>query len=120
MHSHGDPASSIDAREHWEEFYDGKRPWSGKPNAILVEEIGDIDADGKGALDLGCGSGVLAIAVAKSLPHARIVAAVRAEQRTVAALARVGGHQVALLGELRAVGHEVVAVAQFPAAAERF
>lgn len=65
MHSHGDPASSVRAREHWEEFYEGKRPWSGKPNAILVDEIGGITADGKTALDLGCGSGADAIWLAQ-------------------------------------------------------
>lgn len=62
MHHHGDPAPSVDPRTHWEGFYSGgKRPWSGKANAILVTEVGGLAADGHTALDLGCGSGADAI-----------------------------------------------------------
>ncbi|MFT3900885.1 MAG: class I SAM-dependent methyltransferase [Gordonia sp. (in: high G+C Gram-positive bacteria)] len=71
MHQHGNPAQSsddtpADARAFWEDFYgDGKRPWTGKPNAILVDEVSGIDADGAAALDLGCGSGADAIWLAQ-------------------------------------------------------
>ncbi|QKT09247.1 class I SAM-dependent methyltransferase [Gordonia sp. X0973] len=66
MHQHGNPARSVDPREHWEEFYgDGKRPWSGKPNAILVDEVGELDSADRSALDLGCGSGADAIWLAR-------------------------------------------------------
>ncbi|MFT4200996.1 class I SAM-dependent methyltransferase [Gordonia sp. (in: high G+C Gram-positive bacteria)] len=69
-HHHGDQPESIDPatnpREFWEEFYGGgKRPWSGKPNAILVDEASGVDASGRSALDLGCGSGADAIWLAQ-------------------------------------------------------
>ena len=44
------------SREFWEDFYGGDRArWSGKPNAALVEEVGDLPPGT--ALDLGCGQG---------------------------------------------------------------
>ncbi|GAA3043848.1 class I SAM-dependent methyltransferase [Gordonia defluvii] len=65
-HQHGDPARPVDPREHWEGFYGaGKRPWTGKPNTILVDAIGDLAAPGRTALDLGCGSGADAIWLAE-------------------------------------------------------
>src|SRR4051794_22339722 len=41
--------------EFWERFYLDRDRWSTAPNALLVEEVGDL---GPGrALDLGCGQG---------------------------------------------------------------
>ncbi|GED99340.1 class I SAM-dependent methyltransferase [Gordonia crocea] len=66
MHQHDGPARPVDPREHWEEFYgDGKRPWTRRPNAILVEEVGALPGAGRTALDLGCGSGADAIWLAQ-------------------------------------------------------
>ena len=47
---------SDEVRAFWEEHY-GQRPqvWSGRPNAVLVDEVADLPP-GR-ALDLGCGEG---------------------------------------------------------------
>ena len=46
----------TDTRDFWETFYN-ERPsvWSGRPNAVLVDEVGDL-RPGRAA-DLGCGEG---------------------------------------------------------------
>ncbi|MFJ8632279.1 class I SAM-dependent methyltransferase [Streptomyces sp. NPDC093568] len=50
----------LKAAEFWEARYrDGGRLWSGRPNALLVREAGDL-APGR-ALDLGCGEGADAV-----------------------------------------------------------
>ena len=43
-------------RAFWEDFYGGgKRRWSGRPNASLVDEVAELEPGT--ALDLGCGEG---------------------------------------------------------------
>ncbi|MGH3348491.1 MAG: SAM-dependent methyltransferase [Nocardioides sp.] len=49
---HGDPAG------FWEDFYaPGRRPWSGNPNQVLVDELARLPVTPGTALDLGCGTG---------------------------------------------------------------
>lgn len=45
----------TNAREFWENRYNGKRRWKGTPNALLVETVAGR-TPGR-ALDLGCGEG---------------------------------------------------------------
>jgi SAM-dependent methyltransferase len=46
----------------WEEFYGGdERPWSGRPNRILVEELTARPLTAGSVLDLGSGSGADAV-----------------------------------------------------------
>lgn len=56
-HGHGvDDGTNADAEQFWDAFYrEGQAPWSGKPNALLVEQMGGAPAGT--ALDLGCGQG---------------------------------------------------------------
>jgi SAM-dependent methyltransferase len=45
-----------DPQAFWEQFYgEREQVWSGKPNAVLVEEVDSMAAGS--ALDLGCGEG---------------------------------------------------------------
>jgi len=56
------PAASTDPTAFWEEFYgSGRRPWSGRPNALLVEELTLRPLPPATVLDLGCGSGADAV-----------------------------------------------------------
>lgn len=49
---HSDPAG------FWEDFYaPGRRPWSGNPNRVLVDELERLPLTPTTALDLGCGTG---------------------------------------------------------------
>ncbi len=74
------------SEEFWEDFYrDGR--WSGKPNALLVEEVSDL-APGT-ALDLGCGEGADAIWLASQGWR------VSAVDVSATALARAAGHAAA-------------------------
>ncbi len=74
------------SEEFWEDFYrDGR--WSGKPNALLVEEVSDL-APGT-ALDLGCGEGGDAIWLASQ------GWGVSAVDVSATALARAAGHAAA-------------------------
>ncbi|MFI7413916.1 class I SAM-dependent methyltransferase [Streptomyces sp. NPDC049627] len=51
---------ALRADEFWEARYrDGGRVWSGRPNALLVREAGDLVPGS--ALDLGCGEGADAV-----------------------------------------------------------
>lgn len=46
----------------WEEFYgSGRRPWSGRPNRVLVEELAARPLPPGSVLDLGSGSGADAV-----------------------------------------------------------
>jgi trans-aconitate methyltransferase len=51
------PVSGEEHRAHWEERYSGDSPWSGKPNAPMVDELTGVPSTGRTALDLGCGAG---------------------------------------------------------------
>ena len=57
-------SSGSDASEHWDAHY-GERPqiWSGRPNAVLVEETRDLTPGV--ALDIGCGEGADAVWLAR-------------------------------------------------------
>jgi 2-polyprenyl-3-methyl-5-hydroxy-6-metoxy-1,4-benzoquinol methylase len=60
--THEHPAD--DPREFWEGFYtEREQVWSGRPNAVLVEEVTGLAAGT--ALDLGCGEGADAIWLAE-------------------------------------------------------
>ncbi|GAA3695981.1 class I SAM-dependent methyltransferase [Microlunatus aurantiacus] len=56
---HGtDQPDSTDPAVFWEEFYGpGRRPWSGRPNALLVEELASRPLTPATVLDLGSGTG---------------------------------------------------------------
>lgn len=59
-HEHTRPSQpeSTDPAEFWEEFYgSGRRPWSGRPNALLVDELAVRPLPPGSVLDLGSGSG---------------------------------------------------------------
>jgi SAM-dependent methyltransferase len=69
-HQHGTghrgAAEGIDTdqgpAEFWEEFYGGdRRPWSGRPNRVLVEELAERPLTRGSVLDLGSGSGADAV-----------------------------------------------------------
>jgi SAM-dependent methyltransferase len=50
--------TSTDPTDFWEEFYgSGRRPWSGRPNALLVDELAAHPLVPGTVLDLGSGSG---------------------------------------------------------------
>jgi SAM-dependent methyltransferase len=52
------PHESTDPTTFWEEFYgSGRQPWSGRPNAVLVQELTTRPLLPGSVLDLGCGSG---------------------------------------------------------------
>lgn len=56
-HGAGHP-ESTDPAVFWEEFYaPGRRPWTGRPNALLIDELAARPLDPGTVLDLGCGSG---------------------------------------------------------------
>ena len=56
-HAAGHP-ESTDPAVFWEEFYGpGRRPWSGRPNGLLVDELAVRPLDPGTVLDLGSGSG---------------------------------------------------------------
>ena len=49
---------ASDPAEFWEDFYaPGRRPWSGNPNRLLVDELERQPLRPGTALDLGCGTG---------------------------------------------------------------
>jgi SAM-dependent methyltransferase len=59
-HEHARPnqPEAPDPAVFWEEFYGaGRRPWSGRPNALLVEELAVRPLAPGTVLDLGSGSG---------------------------------------------------------------
>ena len=57
-HSHHHAPDASDPTEFWEEFYaPGRRPWSGHPNRLLVDELARLPLTPGTALDLGCGTG---------------------------------------------------------------
>jgi SAM-dependent methyltransferase len=59
-HEHDRPTlpADTDPVVFWEAFYGaGRRPWSGQPNALLVEELGVRPLAPGTVLDLGSGSG---------------------------------------------------------------
>ena len=62
-HQHGERTSpahpeSSDPAVFWEEFYGpDRRPWTGRPNALLVDELTERPLPTGSVLDLGCGSG---------------------------------------------------------------
>jgi SAM-dependent methyltransferase len=62
-HPHDEAAQpSQEPTEFWEEFYGGgQRPWSGRPNRILVEELSSRPLTPGSVLDLGSGSGADAV-----------------------------------------------------------
>ena len=54
-HTHADRG---DPTGFWEDFYaPGRRPWSGNPNRVLVDELDRLPLTPTTALDLGCGTG---------------------------------------------------------------
>ncbi|HEX6149247.1 class I SAM-dependent methyltransferase [Nocardioides sp.] len=56
-HSHHD-LDPQDPTAFWEDFYSpGRRPWSGRPNRVLVDELARKPLVPTTALDLGCGTG---------------------------------------------------------------
>ena len=58
QHNRPDHPESTDPAVFWEEFYaPGRRPWSGRPNALLVDELAFRPLDPGSVLDLGSGSG---------------------------------------------------------------
>ena len=58
---HTDP-ETTDPAAFWEEFYGGdERPWSGRPNRILVDELAARPLAAGSVLDLGSGSGADAV-----------------------------------------------------------
>ena len=64
--SHVHEPHATDPAEFWEGFYGpGQRPWSGRPNHVLVTELTDHPAPRGTALDLGCGAGADAIWLAE-------------------------------------------------------
>jgi len=67
-HGHGHGGHPTDKTGFWEDFYGaGRKPWTGRPNPVLVAELTDRPAPtGRGtALDLGCGAGADAIWLAQ-------------------------------------------------------
>jgi thioredoxin reductase len=57
---------ATDPAAFWEGFYGpGQRPWSGRPNQVLVTELTDHPVPRGTALDLGCGAGADAIWLAQ-------------------------------------------------------
>jgi SAM-dependent methyltransferase len=57
-HSHHHAPDAADPAEFWEDFYaPGRRPWSGNPNQVLVDELARQPLPPGTALDLGCGTG---------------------------------------------------------------
>jgi SAM-dependent methyltransferase len=65
-HGHGHGGHPTDKTGFWEDFYGADRkPWTGRPNPILVAELTDRPAPVARALDLGCGAGADAIWLAE-------------------------------------------------------
>jgi len=63
---HVHQAGATDPAEFWEGFYGpGRKPWSGRPNQVLVDELTQRPAPVGRALDLGCGAGADAIWLAQ-------------------------------------------------------
>jgi thioredoxin reductase/SAM-dependent methyltransferase len=63
-HLHGEHATGK--TEFWEGFYGADRkPWTGRPNQVLVAELTERPASVGRALDLGCGAGADAIWLAQ-------------------------------------------------------
>jgi thioredoxin reductase/SAM-dependent methyltransferase len=63
---HHHPEHAADPTEFWEEFYGGDRkPWTGRSNRALVDELADRPTPAGRALDLGCGAGADAIWLAE-------------------------------------------------------
>ena len=57
-HARRDETEATDPVVFWEEFYGaGRRPWSGRPNALLVDELAVRPLAPGTVLDLGSGSG---------------------------------------------------------------
>ena len=57
-HAHHHAPDASDPTDFWEDFYaPGRRPWSGNPNRLLVDELARRPLVPETALDLGCGTG---------------------------------------------------------------